>query len=108
MARILAYTSPARGHLFPLTPILLELCRRGHSIALRTLESEVPRLGELGFDARPIDPKIENLVHDDWQAGNARAALARNPRYDVAHLTLAVALRRLGRNAFEDHLRVYR
>jgi MGT family glycosyltransferase len=78
MARILAYTSPARGHLFPLTPILLELRRRGHSIALRTLESEIARMRELGFDARPIDPRIETLTHDDWQAGNVRAALAKS------------------------------
>ena len=41
MARILAYTSPARGHLFPLTPILGELRRRGHEIVLRTLACEV-------------------------------------------------------------------
>ena len=37
MARILAYTSPARGHLYPLTPILDELRGRGHDIAVRTL-----------------------------------------------------------------------
>src|SRR5687767_6770792 len=37
MARVLAYTSPARGHLFPLTPILDELRERGHEVALRTL-----------------------------------------------------------------------
>jgi hypothetical protein len=41
MARILAYTSPARGHLYPLTPILDELARRGHDICVRTLASEV-------------------------------------------------------------------
>jgi UDP:flavonoid glycosyltransferase YjiC (YdhE family) len=35
MARILAYTSPGRGHLFPLTAILDELRRRGHHISLR-------------------------------------------------------------------------
>jgi hypothetical protein len=29
MARILAYTTPGRGHLFPLIPILGELRRRG-------------------------------------------------------------------------------
>ncbi len=32
MARILAYTSPGRSHLFPLTPILDELHGRGHEI----------------------------------------------------------------------------
>jgi hypothetical protein len=42
MAGVLAYTSPARGHLFPLTPILDELSRRGHSVAVRTLASQVP------------------------------------------------------------------
>ena len=41
MARLLAYTSPARGHLYPIVPILLELQRRGHEIGLRTLASQV-------------------------------------------------------------------
>ena len=41
VSRILAYTSPARGHLYPVTPILDELHRRGHEIAVRTLGSEV-------------------------------------------------------------------
>ena len=41
MARVLAYTSPARGHLFPVTPILDELRGSGHEVALRTLASQV-------------------------------------------------------------------
>ena len=41
MARILAYTSPALGHLFPAMPILEELRGRGHEVALRTLASQV-------------------------------------------------------------------
>ena len=75
MARILAYTSPARGHLYPLTPILDELRRRGHEVALRTLGSEVDIMLERGFDAAPIAPEIEAIEHRDWQAGNQRAAL---------------------------------
>jgi len=75
MARILAYTSPARGHLFPLTPILVELRRRGHDIALRTLASEVPLMRGLGFEAAPISERIEAIDHDDWKASNPRAAL---------------------------------
>ncbi len=67
MARILAYTSPARGHLFPLTPILVELRRRGHDVALRTLASEVPLMRGLGFDAAPINERIETIDHDDWK-----------------------------------------
>lgn len=76
MARILAYTSPARGHLFPLTPILLELQSRGHHISLRTLSGEVMRMRTLGFDAKPIDPRIEAIVPQDWKQSNARTALS--------------------------------
>jgi MGT family glycosyltransferase len=77
MARILAYTTPARGHLFPLVPILDELGRRGHRIALRTLGSEVPTMRARGFDAAPISDRIEAIAHDDWRASSPRAALAR-------------------------------
>ncbi len=76
MARILAYTSPARGHLYPLTPILLELQQRGHQIFVRTLLAEVTRMRDLGFEAKSIDPRIEAIVHQDWQQSNARAALS--------------------------------
>lgn len=63
--KILAYTSPARGHLFPLVPILDELAARGHAVALRTLASEVPSMLERGFDAAPIAAVIEAMRHDD-------------------------------------------
>ena len=68
MAQVLAYTSPARGHLYPLTPILDELRRRGHEIALRTLPSQVELMRGRGFDAAPIDPAIERIEHDDYRA----------------------------------------
>lgn len=77
MARILAYTTPARGHLFPLVPILDQLSRRGHQIALRTLAAEVPSMRARGFDAASISDRIEAIAHDDWRANNPRAALAR-------------------------------
>jgi UDP:flavonoid glycosyltransferase YjiC (YdhE family) len=80
MSRILAYTSPSRGHLFPLTPILDETHRRGHQIAVRTLADEVPSLQARGFEAAPISGRVEALAHDDWRAGNPRAALARAVR----------------------------
>ena len=54
--KILAYTSPARGHLYPIVPILDELARRGHAIAVRTLASQVGLMAERGFDAAPIAP----------------------------------------------------
>jgi MGT family glycosyltransferase len=84
MARVLAYTSPARGHLYPLTPILIELRRRGHDVAVRTLASEVAAMRKLGFDASPIDARIEAIRHDDWQESGARAALGRSVATFVA------------------------
>lgn len=75
MSRILAYTSPGRGHVYPLIPILDELGRRGHEISLRTLESAVPLALSRGFHAARISPDIEALAHHDWRARNPRAAL---------------------------------
>jgi MGT family glycosyltransferase len=80
MVRILAYTTPERGNLFPLSPILDELRRRGHRIALRTLASQVPSMQARGFDAAPVSDRVEAIQHDDWRAGNPRAALARAVR----------------------------
>ncbi len=64
--KVLAYTSPARGHLFPLMPILDELSRRGHQVSVRTLASQVPMLRERGFDAKSISAEIEAIEHDDY------------------------------------------
>ncbi len=77
-SRVLAYTSPARGHLFPLVPLLDELHARGHAISVRTLASEVGLLRDRGFDADPISPQIESIHHDDWRARTAQGALKRS------------------------------
>lgn len=84
MSRILAYTSPARGHLFPVTPILDELQRRGHEISVRTLGSQVPLMQGRGFKAGPISSEIEAIEHDDWRARSSRKALADSVRVFVA------------------------
>lgn len=98
MPRILAYTSPGRGHLFPLTRILDELHRRGHEVAVRTLASQVALMRSLGFEAAPIGPSIEAIELDDWRAPNPRQALARAVRsfvaragYDAPDLQKAIA-----------------
>jgi MGT family glycosyltransferase len=75
--KILAYTSPARGHLYPLVPILAELAGRGHRIAVRTLASEVELMSDRGFDAAAIAPAIEAIEHDDFRARTAPAKLKR-------------------------------
>jgi UDP:flavonoid glycosyltransferase YjiC (YdhE family) len=75
MSRILAYTSPARGHLFPVTPILDELRDRGHEIHLRTLAAEVEMERARGFHVEPIDTAIEAVEHHDYEGSNPRAAM---------------------------------
>jgi MGT family glycosyltransferase len=40
----------------------------------------VPTMRRRGFDAAPISDRIEAITHDDWRAGNPRAALARAVR----------------------------
>ncbi len=78
MARVLAYTSPARGHLFPLAAPLLELRARGHEVSVRTLASQVEPMRALGFDAAPIDAGIEAIEHDDHAAKSQQDALRRS------------------------------
>lgn len=78
MTRFLAYTSPARGHLYPLVPTLLELKKRGNEVAVRTLSSEVELMRGLGFDAAPIDTAIEGPGLDDWRAKTPIGALKRS------------------------------
>jgi UDP:flavonoid glycosyltransferase YjiC (YdhE family) len=75
MARYLVYTSPARGHLYPVVPTLEELRRRGHEVVVRTLSSEVELLRDLGFEAEAIDPAIERKEHADWRARTPIGAL---------------------------------
>jgi MGT family glycosyltransferase len=77
MARILCYTSPSRGHLYPTVPVLLELARRGHDIRLVALASEVERMTAMGLCARPISPSIEAVEMSDWRATSPTDALAR-------------------------------
>ena len=98
MARILAYTSPALGHLFPFSALLLEMSARGHEVHLRTLSTGVEMGRELGFITDIIDPRIEATVNDDWKAGNPRGAIkravdvfCRRAAYEVADFADAVA-----------------
>jgi UDP:flavonoid glycosyltransferase YjiC (YdhE family) len=78
--RLLAYTTPARGHLYPIVPILQELHRRGHEVAVRTLASQVPLMCRLGFDAAPVAGAVGEIELDDYRArtivGRSRRALA--------------------------------
>ncbi|NMO49914.1 glycosyltransferase [Actinoplanes sp. TBRC 11911] len=77
MATVLAYQTPAMGHLFPTSVLLTELRERGHRIALRTLRTGV-RLGrEWGFAVEAVDPRIEAMPLDDADATGPEDALRR-------------------------------
>lgn len=98
MGCFLAYTSPARGHLYPITGTLLELRDRGHEVHVRTLASEVGALREAGLYAEPVAPAIEELPLDDYSgatpeeglAGGLRTFLERS-RHEVPDLQRAIA-----------------
>ena len=75
MASVLVYTSPARGHLFPILGVALELGNRGHAVHVRTLAPEVEKVRSLGLHAEPIADAIEARELDDWRASNPLAAL---------------------------------
>ncbi|MGI8558085.1 MAG: glycosyltransferase [Solirubrobacteraceae bacterium] len=77
MSRVLVYTSPARGHLYPIVPIAEELARRGHEIALRSLSSQIELVRELGFDSESIGERIERIEHDDFRARSKPAKVKR-------------------------------
>lgn len=78
VATILAYTSPAMGHLLPMSALLSELSSRGHTVHVRTLSSGVDIGRELGFAADAIDPRIEAIELGDSEAApNPRVALKR-------------------------------
>lgn len=68
MARLLVYTSPARGHIFPITPTLLELHRRGHEVVVRTLSAAVEPLRDAGLQVEPLPQAIESREVEDWRA----------------------------------------
>jgi len=75
MAVILAYSSPALGHLFPLSALLDELVRRGHDVHLRTVSAGVCIGRGLGVHTEPVDPRIEAISGRDWTARTALGVL---------------------------------
>ena len=97
MAKILAYQTPAMGHLFPISVLLTELRNRGHDIALRTLAAGVNTGFGMGFATAPVDPRIEAMPLDDGGAANPQQVLsrvrntfARRAEYEVPDLTNAI------------------
>lgn len=67
MARVLVYTTPGPGNIYPVVPTLLELAARGHELHVRTRDTEAERLRSLGLDAAAIDPRIHEIEIDDYR-----------------------------------------
>lgn len=75
MAKVLVYTSPARGHLYPIMGPAIELARRGHEVHVVTLASEVDLARSQGLSAEAMDPAIEARESDDYLGKNPMEAL---------------------------------
>ena len=96
MSTVLIYTSPARGHLYPMLDVALGLRAAGHRVVVQTLADEHDRVAAEGLEHRPIAAAIEALpLRDFVQAnpmGQVRAAfdawLARAP-HEVGDLRAA-------------------
>jgi MGT family glycosyltransferase len=72
MARILAYTTPATGHVYPLVPGLLALRERGHEVRLVGSAEHVEELRAAGLDATAVDPSTAKAVTDYEVQGRDR------------------------------------
>ncbi len=86
--RVLAYTSPARGHLYPVTPIMAELAARGHDAYLCGLADELPQLQRLGIECAPIDPAVAEIEIE----GLAGALPARSWPVSAEHIRAALPI----------------
>jgi MGT family glycosyltransferase len=96
--KVLAYTSPARGHLTPMMAPLLELRRRGAEVHVRTLAAGVDNVRAAGLEAEPISPAVEAIPHTDHEAriqltSGARsfATLRARARHEVPDFEAALA-----------------
>jgi MGT family glycosyltransferase len=72
--KVLAYTSPARGNLYPVVPILAALTERGHCTSVCALAGELSHFAPLGIDASAINPALERIPIEDWRESSPQQA----------------------------------
>jgi MGT family glycosyltransferase len=89
-SKVLVYTSPARGHLYPIVDTALALARLGHSLSIRTLANEMGVVEAVGLRAAPIDPRIEALSLTDWQASTPIGSISQAFGVFVARAAIEV------------------
>ncbi|HTA05971.1 MAG TPA: hypothetical protein VK774_06385, partial [Solirubrobacteraceae bacterium] len=96
--RVLAYTSPARGDLYPIVPILAEVIARGGEVCIYTLAAELEKVRAAGIDGYAIDPAIERDQLRDWRSSSQLArtvsvlrTFLRRAAYEVPDVARAIA-----------------
>ncbi len=77
MNTVLLYTSPARGHLYPMMDVALALRAAGKRVVVQTLAAEEAHVAKAGLEHRPIDARIEAIELDDYSGGSPPAQLRR-------------------------------
>lgn len=80
MATVLVYTSPGRGHLFPIMDTALALSKRGHDVRVRTLAAEVDLVVRAGLSARAMSSTVEARAIDDWKVRSPLESARRSVR----------------------------
>lgn len=70
MKTVLIYTSPARGHLYPMMDVAIELRKRGHDVTVQTLSGEKKSVENEQLRHRAISPNIESLELEDYKESN--------------------------------------
>lgn len=96
MSTVLIYTSPARGHLYPIVDVALALRDCGHRVVVQTLADERRHVEAVGLEHRAIAPAIEATTLDDYRARGSKAqfeaalgAWAARARHEVADVEAA-------------------
>jgi MGT family glycosyltransferase len=75
MPKVLIYTSPARGHLYPMLDVALAMRAAGHRVVLQTLADERERVVAEGLEHRPIAAAIEAIGLKDYEGKNPMAQI---------------------------------
>lgn len=68
--RALIYTSPARGHLYPMMDVAIELRKKGYEVLIQTLSSEKEHVENEDIQHLSISSEIESLELQDYVESN--------------------------------------
>jgi UDP:flavonoid glycosyltransferase YjiC (YdhE family) len=70
MNTVLIYTSPARGHLYPMMDVAIELRNSGYEVIVQTLSSEKKHVENENIQHLSISQHIESLELEDFKENN--------------------------------------